>query len=177
VFTVFNFVFPQHFATATEKIGNYELAVNYASLRYTYTQDSYDLARVVEDSILSEKDEYVLQYGEKFIALDNFEEVAATRGEQLNIDYSTYVCGKIAVARYNSGDFDGALQLAADTNGKQSFKSGNTLIALSIRVISVHDKQNAKVLESTLDEISTTDAQEQELLNNFKKRLRTEYLG
>lgn len=33
-FAIFNFAFPQHMATAMESLGNYDMAVKYANLRY-----------------------------------------------------------------------------------------------------------------------------------------------
>lgn len=153
-------------ATFNENIGNYPSAIRYASLRYAYTGDSYDLARCVDDGILSEKKEYVLKYGEEFLARDDFVEVCSEKTDDLGFDYKQYVCGKIAVARYLSDDFAGALELAKNANGTSSFAKNNALMTLAMRLKEDNDKQNAGELISALDEVKPTNGEEETLRQN-----------
>lgn len=162
-FCVLNLAFPQYLATFTEDIGNYTLAVKYASLRYTYTGDVYDLARCVDDAILSEKDELILDYGEKLLDDQNYAEVVEYKNTNvLNgvMDYDTFVCAKVAVAKYAMGDFDGALALAQRSNGATSFKKGNAVAALSVRVRANKDAPAAKKLLDALDGIIPSEDEE-----------------
>ncbi|MGN0818118.1 MAG: hypothetical protein ACI4L9_04030 [Candidatus Coproplasma sp.] len=175
-FCVLNLAFPQHVATFTEDIGNYDLAVKYASLRYTYTGDSYDLARCVDDSILSEKDEYILEYGEKLLSCQDYAEVVEYKNTQvLNgvMDYDCFVSGKVAAAKYRQGDFDGALELAKKSNGTQSFKKGNALAALAVEVRAQRDAQSAKKLLVVLDGIDCSEEEENIFKAELYKQLNT----
>jgi hypothetical protein len=159
-------------ATFTEGIGNYSLAVKYTSLRYTYTGDKYDLARCVEDSILSEKDEYIVEYGEKLIALEDFDEVCAYKEEQYKIEnYREYLYGKVASSLYGTGDLEGAITLAENENGLTSFASGNPLMALAVRIITDHDKESASVMIEELEKVTPQNEDEITLLSNMKHRL------
>lgn len=169
-FCVLNLVFPQHMATFTENIGNYTLAVKYASLRYSYTGDVYDLARCVDDSILAEKDDLILDYGEKLLGDEGYAMVVEYKNAQvLNgaMDYDAFVCGKVAVAQYRMGDFDAALELAENSNGTNSFKKGNALAALAVEVRAQRDAESAEKLLAVLDGINSSEEEE----NKFRDEL------
>jgi hypothetical protein len=174
---VINFAFPQHVATFAERIGNYQLAVKYTNLRYSYTGDEYDLARLVDDCILSDKDEYIVTYGEKLIDDEGFDEVCEYKNELLkeyiDVDYGQYVAGKVAVSKYNLGDFDGALKLALRINGSLSFKANNAVLALSAKVIENKDRESAVKVVSALGGITTENDGETALLNKLIERLRS----
>lgn len=173
---VLNIAFPQYMATFTENIGNYSLAVKYASLRYTYTGDVYDLARCVDDSILSGKDEFILEYGEKLIGSDGYEQVAEYKNTQvLNgaMDYGLFVSGKVAAAKYSLGDFDGALELALASNGATSFKKGNPLAALAAKVRERDDAVSAEKLLRVLDNVNPVDEEEAHYKNELYKLVKT----
>lgn len=164
VFAVFNFAFPQHMATATESIGNYDLAVKYASLRYYYTKDCGDLARCFDDSVLLGKDEYILQYGEQLIEHRDYENVCDRKNAQQTgsgYDYDQWVKGKLAVSYYNTGDTEKAIEKAVESNGITSFARGNALMTLAARVRSAHDKETAETLIGVLGEIHPTEQQEE----------------
>lgn len=154
VFAIFNFAFPQHMATATESIGNYELAVKYASLRYYYTKDCSDLARCFDDSVLLGKDEYVLQYGEQLINNRGYAEVCKSKNSQQTgsgYDYDHWVKGKLAVAYYNTDEKDKAIEMAAADNGNKRFTYGNALMSLAARVRAEKDAETAGKLLDVLE--------------------------
>ena len=99
-FIIFNFAFPQHMASFAERVGNYDMALKYASLRYSYTGSTDDLARCFEDAILAGDDEAILEYGDEF-----FENVKGIAG-RLSIAVSEVLCGefgKPAVALVECG--------------------------------------------------------------------------
>ncbi len=168
VFAVFNFAFPQHMATATESIGNYDLAVKYASLRYYYTKDCSDLARCFDDSVLLGKDEYILQYGEQLIDHRDYEYVCERKNSQQTgsgYDYNHWVKSKLAVSYYNTGDTPKAIKMAAEDNGKDRFPYGNALMSLAARIRSAKDADAAKELLDVLELITPTEQKESEYLN------------
>lgn len=175
VFAVFNFAFPQHMATATESMGNYDLAVKYASLRYYYTKNCSDLARCFDDSVLLGRDDYVLQYGEPLVNHKDYFSVcerkdAQQRGSRYSYDH--WVKGKLAVSYYNTGKKDKALEMAAADNGKTSFVYGNALMSLAARIRAEKDVEAAGEILEVLKEIRDsfeksppTDIKERDYLN------------
>lgn len=176
VFAVFNFAFPQHMATFTENIGNYSLAVKYASLRYSYTGDSMDLARCFEDSVSLGNDDYIIKYGEELVAKDDFASVCERKeeeffelndkyfGEDVAYDYNQRVKGKLAVAYYRGGEVEKAVNYALAANGCESFASGNALVSLYLAVKDAGDGAAAGALIGALSSVSPSDAQQAELL-------------
>ncbi|MDE5766146.1 MAG: hypothetical protein K2I17_03155 [Clostridia bacterium] len=167
VFAVFNFAFPQHMATATESIGNYDLAVKYSLLRYNYTKKCEDLARCFEDSVLLGEDKYILEYGEKLTAHHDYAEVCKIKNQQQSgsrFDYGHWVNSKLAVSYYKTGEKSKAITLAAQDNGKQSFVYGNALMSLSASIRSAGDVESATAILSSLEEIHPDDASERDTL-------------
>lgn len=167
VFAVFNFAFPQHMATATESIGNYDLAVKYASLRYYYTKDCGDLARCFDDSVLLGNDEYILQYGEQLIAHRDYDYVCERKNSQQTgsgYDYNHWVKSKLALSYYNTGKKDKAVEMAAADNGNRSFAYGNALMSLAARVRSAKDAETAAKLLAVLGQIEPTEQKESDYL-------------
>lgn len=156
-------------------------------MRYAHTGDSFDLARCVDDSILSGKAEYVIKYGEEFLSCEDFEEVCAAktqsikdynnanrqddRSSDFEFDYKQYVCGKIAVAKYVKKDFAGALNLAKQTNGTTSFKKNNALMTLAIETIKNDDKENVSAVIVAVTEVTPTDGDEETLRRNVLSAL------
>ena len=167
VFAVFNFAFPQHMATATESIGNYDLAVKYSLLRYNYTKKCEDLARCFEDSVLLGEDKYVIEYGEKLAAHHDYEEVCKVKNEQQRgsrFDYKHWVNSKLAVSYYNTGEKTKAITLASEDNGTQSFVYGNALMSLAASTRSAGDVESATAILAALEEIHPDDASERDTL-------------
>ena len=136
VFSLWILCSPQSMATASEKAGNYSFAVTCADLKYKYTKDADDLARCVQDSILSGNDKNVVKYGEKFIGNEKFEEVCESRGE----NFKVYVCGNIAASQYNRGSLEKAIS-TCEKGGAASFMKLTVAVA---EKGSAEDKQTLK---------------------------------
>ena len=111
-FVIFNFAFPQHMATFSERIGNYNMAVWYSSLRYSYTGDTEDLARCLEDAIFAGDDQKVVEYGDEFFEKEDHAAVLVQLTEDSGINYLNFFGGCLVESKYACGDFDGALDLA-----------------------------------------------------------------
>lgn len=184
VFAIFNFAFPQHMATLTESIGNYELAVKYASLRYYYTKDCDDLARCFDDSVLLGNDEYVVQYGEQLINKKDYEEVCNDRNTLRTgsgYDYDHWVKGRLAVAYYNTGETEKAIEMATENDKDlNSFEYGNALMLLAARIRAERDADAAEKILKVLDVIDNnfkenppTDKKEREYLTTVLAAMRT----
>jgi hypothetical protein len=175
IFAVFNFVFPQHMATYCENVGNYSLAVKYTSLRYTYTGSADDLERCVQDSILSGVDDYIADYGKQLLDNDELEQIVERNGDGYpgGQNYYEYLSGKVAASKSTIGDFDGAWEIALKANGTTSFKSGNPVTTLAIRIISDKNKDAATKMVEKLQEITPQEESEQTSLRELTKRLRS----
>ena len=120
VFSLWILIAPQSMATVSEKMGNYNFAVTCANLKYKYSDETVDLARCAEDSILSGEDKLVIKYCERLIEKDDFDELCRRRDEELSrtlfgvyaTKYNTYIIGNLAVAQYRAGDLQKAVKTA-----------------------------------------------------------------
>lgn len=191
-FAIFNFAFPQHMATAMESLGNYDMAVKYANLRYFYTKDSFDLARCFDDSVLSGNDGSVIYYGEMLMADGNYSKVCSERNELYNglysdqfgfsFDYNLRVQSSLSVSYYNeavakegeerSEYIQKAVSFASDANGDNRFPYGNALMTLSVKIINEKDAEAAAVMLAELETVAAEDGKEQNDLNYIKNMLR-----
>lgn len=190
-FAVFNFAFPQHMATAMESLGNYDMAVKYANLRYFYTKDSFDLARCFDDSVLSGNDGNIIYYGEALMSDGNYSKVCSERNGLYNdlysdqsgfsFDYDLRVKSSLSSSYYNlaveaEGDeraeyTEKAIGFAANANGSERFPYGNALMTLSVRIVNRNDGAAASAMLDVLDGITASDG-ELDDLNYIKSRLR-----
>ncbi len=176
VFAVFNFAFPQHMATVTESMGNYTLAVKYASMRYSQTKDCADLARCFDDSVLLGDDKYILQYGEELVSHMDYDAVCKLKNEEYSgagFDYNHRVNAKMAVSYYNTGKTAEAIALAVEDNGYKSFEYGNALMSLAARIKTEKDAEAAKAISDELDKItpSAEKPDEERYLTEVKKAM------
>lgn len=121
IFSLWMLIAPQSMATVSEKLGNYSFAVTCADLKYKYSDDSYDLARCAEDSILSGEDNLIVKYCESLVDKSDFDAVCRRRDEELlrtdvggflKTNYNTYIIGTLAAAQYRGGDLDKAIKTA-----------------------------------------------------------------
>ena len=120
IFSLWIIISPQSMATVSEKLGNYNFAVTCANLKFKYSDDTEDLARCVEDSILAKDDEKIVKYGEKLIARDDFDKLCAKRdgelapadGVEASRNYKTYILSTLAVSQYREGNLEKAVATA-----------------------------------------------------------------
>lgn len=180
VFAVFNFAFPQHMASLTEKMGNYNLAVKYAALRYKYTRDGDDLARCFDDSVLLGNDKYIIEYGEELIDHEDFEEVCQSKNSKYKTfpngkpyNYRFLVVGKVAVAYYNTGKSVEAVNMAAEENGTTSFADHNPLVILASAVKAKKDAIACALVLEKLDNITPQLQEDINYLEKVKKEVKT----
>lgn len=170
--------FPQSLATIGEKTDNYAFAVPCAALRYSYTKDAEDLARCVEDSIFSGKNSYIIKYGKKLIARGDFDSLCEKKDGELETagfpaGYKQYICGYVAAAMYAQSDLEGAIALAQEANGKESFVKNNALAVLSIRVADGGSAEDKQCVLAALGEINPTSESDILYLQNLKAILDT----
>lgn len=171
---VLHFLFPQTMATFNEKIGNYTLATEYAAKYYERNGGADNLARCVDDAILSGNDGYIVKYGDKLISHEEFERVCTekdARFSSISLDYKQYVCGNVAVSKYNLRDFNGAIQLALTANGTTSFKNNNALIILSAKIASTKDEVCAFEMLTVLASVSPNTSEDADRLTQVKSIL------
>ena len=177
-FGVFNFACPQYMASFAEQIGNYDMALSYASLRYSYTGDTRDLARCFEDAILADDDSSIVRYGDEFFQKEDRAQVmyelsleSYDPSTQNYIDYFNFFGGRLVRARYSQDDFSGALALDLN-NGTSSFAYGCPLMSLTAEVVGSQDKTNAPALLEVLQSISPEDEEQAAMLESLSKSVK-----
>lgn len=139
-----------------EKTGSYSLATAYASLKYTYSGDVEDLARCAEDGILSGNNSNVLNYCEKLVSDENFDELCAKKDEEFsskadNFSYRQYVFGNLAAAKFKAGKTEEAISSAKTAmDGAAEFSKNNAYAILATTVCAKGDKAAAALLLTEL---------------------------
>lgn len=151
-FIIFNFAFPQHMASFAERVGNYDMALKYASLRYSYTGSTDDLARCFEDAILAGDDEAILEYGDEFFEKDDHVAVMVDLSVKRELDYSDLFGGSLASARYGAGDIEGAMELCGMLYAG-SITASCPYTALAASVVSAADAEGAAQLLDVLQDL------------------------
>lgn len=202
VFAILSLGFPGTLCGWCEQLGNYGFAVRYASLYYSYTGDVADLARCVEDSILSENDGDITEYCAKLVDDEEFESYCALRDEEINgsiagdddfqditFSYRQYVYGWLAGAHYRGGNTELALGCAIEALDSgfdredftsvgvcdytiSKFPPGNALGSLSLSVIEKGDKASGDMLLTVLESASAADEAEKLYLDTLKGALK-----
>lgn len=184
VFAVLSFGFPGTLCGWCEQLGNYGFAVKYASLCYSYTDDIADLARCAEDSVLSGKDGYIIEYCTMLVDDDDFDEYCSLRDEELaelpSFSYRQYIYGQAACAVYRGGDLELAIGYGAEAldgnldrnafSGNISdiaFPVNNALGTLALEVIGREDGSAAEQLYALLGGFSSSEAVEREYLDTL----------
>ncbi|MGN0823430.1 MAG: hypothetical protein ACI4MB_00015 [Candidatus Coproplasma sp.] len=180
-----------------ETLGNYNMAVKYANLRYMYTGDCFDLARCYDDSVLAGENESIILYAEKLLADKNYDRVCAERNgiyndmysDQFgfNFDYDLRVRSTTSAAYYSeaikkegndrSTYTQKAIDFALEANGTDRFPYGNSLMTLSIKITNNNDLAAAQSMLVVLDGITPTDEDEKNDLLYFKNKLRGVTVG
>lgn len=157
-FGVASLGFPSAMASMWENFGNYSFATGYSSLAYSYSGSAEDLAQCLKYSVLAENNADTVKYGDKLIAHEDFEAVCRSRDEENTAStdyaggYKQFVCGRVALAKYASGDFDGALSCALYAmEGVSDFPAGNALIVLSLEIIRLSDDGAAQSVLALLE--------------------------
>ena len=154
VFSLWILISPHSMATVSEKLGNYNFAVTCANLKFKYSDDTEDLARCVEDSILAKDDEKIVKYGEQLIARDDFDKMCEKRDSELvpldgkqgaTNNYKTYILSTLAVSQYRTGNLEKAVVTAEKGGTVASFRK------LVIEVVSSKNKADIEKVQDIKD--------------------------
>lgn len=153
-------------ATLFEKMGNYSFATGYASLAYTYSGSYEDLARCVDDSILSKDDKNIVNFASQFVDRSGFEDYCKKRDEAnaknledggitagTDYSYKHYVYGNLASSQYALGDMDGAIATAEKSLDGLNFPVNNAYVMLVRRACEKKDEQMKGKLYDKLSEL------------------------
>lgn len=193
-FAFLSLAFPGVMAGWCEKTGNYSFALKYASLHYKYTGEVDEAARCAEDSILTGKDSYIIEYGTQLVDHGGFDGYCAQQDEYMQqtygvtYSYRQYIYGKITTSYYAQGNTQSAIGCAVQALDKEfdrssytyggtasynitTFPANNALIALSVKVLEAQDGSAAVCIAEVMDNITVTDSTENTILTTCKTAL------
>lgn len=152
-FGVASLGFPAKMAGFFEKCGNYEFATGYASLNYTYSHKTADLARCFNNSAMAKNNGNVIHFGNMLLADEGFDTYCKE-----NAGYRQFACGKIACARYVMGDGKTALKLAEETVlGEGGFPKNNALVSLMLAA--EKDKEMLSAIKTAMEKVSPAESE------------------
>lgn len=170
-FAVASLGFPGHMATFFENMGSYSFATGYASLAYTYSGSYEDLARCVDDSILSKDDANVVNFALRMIDAREFEEYCHGRDEKTygtlqgvepltDFSYKQYVMGNLACSQYALGRTSEALSTAEKALKEEGFPRNNAYAMLSRRAFEKNDGAMKDALNEIISNLTVSADEE-----------------
>ena len=145
--------FPSAVSDAAYNMGMDNISVTFAERAYKNGGDEKSLKTLVDRAAQAENYTAVVTYAQIFVDSDYFAQ--AVESEDSNIgqtsgSYYGYITGHLAVAYYNMGDKDAALQTIAEHSGEGKYVRYNAAEYLILEVISKNDKDFATVLMGEL---------------------------
>ena len=158
VFSLWILISPQSMAAVSEKLGNYNFAVTCSDLKYKYSDETVDLARCAEDSILSGDDRLIIKYCEPLVNKSDFDAVCRSRDEALSrtqfgayaTNYRTYIIGSLSASQYRKGDLDKAIK-TAETGDVQCFTK------LVIEIVQNGSAEDMEKVKTSLSSLGATE--------------------
>lgn len=163
MFSLWILISPSSMAGVCEQTGNYHFAVTCASLDYKYKKDTDTLMRCVNDSLLSEDDKLIAEYGEKMLNDENFPQVCKEMDELIyggvldlddrvfTYDYKTYLCSIVAASEYRNGNLEKAIEIADRSEKVQGYIS----LTLAVKKSGTRDEKTK--LKEKLQGVSIAD--------------------
>ncbi len=157
--------FPSTMMEVSYAMGMESSSIHFAERAYDNSDDVYYIAYATEVAIEDEAQDKILTCGEKFLAHEGFERYCANKGEGKEA-YQNFIYGQVCVAKYDSGERDGAIALAKQSLGQNRFSQGNAMVALVIRAIEKEDGAALERLKTELQSLSVAEA-DQAYLNQI----------
>lgn len=147
-------VFPSTSMEIAYDMGMESSCIHFAERAYKGSKDVYFIAYATEVAIEEDKTDKIVSCGEKFINDEGFETYCGLKGG----NYEQFICGKVCVSKYQTGDKEGAIALAFDSlHG--AFPEGNALVAVLLASLRANDTATAEAIKTKLNMISVEGAE------------------
>ena len=157
-------LFPQSMMRIAYNLGMEETAVFFAEASYSRTDEVYYIAYATEVAMEDDNTQKVIECGEQLIAHKEFSSYCAEKNEGAaeNVaGYDQYIYGRVCIAKYDSGDKNGAVSLAFEGIG-DSFPKNNAVVAVLIKAAKKGDEKTVALIKEKMlqmQEIPESDSE------------------
>ncbi len=145
--------FPSAVSDVAYNMGMENISVTFAERAYKNGGDDSALKKLVDRAAQAENYAVMVTYAQIFVDDDYFTqavEIEDSNISQTSGSYYGYITGNLAVAYYNTGDKESALQTIAKHSGDGKYVKYNAAEYLIMEVISKNDKAFASMLADEL---------------------------
>ena len=134
MFSVLALAFPSTMMQLSYDFGRDKTSIRYAQRAYDWFDDTYYMAYAMEVAIGSDNQEMIEKCGEIVVEDEEYftqycADKQATMSDEVMMNYEDYLYGKIAVAKYEQGKKEEAVNYAFDTL-KGGFPYDNAVMAV-----------------------------------------------
>ena len=142
-------VFPATSMELAYDMGMGDSCIHFAERAYKSSHDVYFIAYATEVAIEEGETSKIVSCGEKLIGDEEFEGYC----EAKSTTYRQFIYGRIAVAKYQSGDKNGAVALACQSL-QGAFPEGNALVAVLLASLTENDMDTVEIIKNQLNMMS-----------------------
>lgn len=148
-------IFPQSMMEISYDLGMERTSVFFAEASYSRTDDVYYIAYATEVAIEDNNTEKVIECGQQFISDEGFAAYCAEKNQGVSEDvagYDQYIYGKVCIAKYESGDKQGAVALAFEGLGN-AFPKNNAVVAVLVRALKAEDNATVTMIKGKMEQL------------------------
>ena len=179
-FIVASFIYPATMMQISYNIGNDRGCLRYARRAYDASGDVYYIAYATEVAIGMNDSEEIEDCASVFLADESFDEYCqawdtenAFNTEISGLNYKQYIGGRLAVAKYDLGKSQEAVEIAFNMN-TQSFEKNNAVVALLLTAV---QKEGAKgetalLIKEKLGALDLPEGADESYLEYLRTRLK-----
>ncbi len=120
--------FPSTMMDMTYRLGMEGASIHFAERVYENSGEVSYIAFATEVAIEEEDAEKILSCGKRLLADEGYADYC----KEQNVGYGRYVCGRVCIAEYQSGEKAAALERAFGSLEKGKFPQSNPVVALVV---------------------------------------------
>ena len=156
MFSVLALAFPSTMMQLSYDFGQDATSIRYAQRAYDWFDDTYYMAYAMEVAIGSDNQEMIEKCGEKVVEDDTYftqycAEKQANLPDTITTRYEDYLYGKIAVAKYEQGKKEEAVNYAFDSL-KGGFPLDNATVAVFYAAVANADQTTVDMIKGKMKE-------------------------
>ena len=161
MFSVLALAFPSTMMQLSYDFGRDKSSIRYAQRAYDWFDDTYYMAYALEVAIGSDNQEMIEECGQIVVEDEAyFAQYCAEKqsgiSDKVTMSYEDYLYGKIAIAKYEQGKKEEAVNYAFDTL-KGGFARDNAVVALFY--VAVEDKDTVQLIKGKMIEQESSIAE------------------
>ncbi len=157
-------IFPATMMGLTYDLGMEKTSIYFAEKVYYDTDNVLYIAHATEVAIEVDEQDKIISCGEIFLADDGFD--GYCQEKENGAEYEQFIYGQICVAKYDTGDADGAIALAEE-GLKGGFPKNNAMVALVVIAKANNDEVMLNKIKGKLESFAFEGEEKMTLENTL----------